>query len=407
MLRPTGSDRERFRRTGAWRDETALDDLAQWRRETPRAPALTVHEETTGVVQLTYEQLGNQVERFAGALYELGVRPGQVVAAQIPNRWQVSVLLLACARLGAVTAPIMTTIRSRELERMLRRLDATVVVTVDRWAGVEHAGALAEMAERLPALRHRVVLGDLVKDDEVDFVDHFQRTPWERRLADVLSQLHTDPDRVVLVLFTSGTGGHPKAALHTLNTLHAGYRFVAADEDFGAEDVICIPGMLTHAVGIKYGVLMPLLVGASAVYMDTWTPGSGLSMLVETATTSIWSTPPHLRALMAELRRDSRPLPDLRHIVSTGTVITPSLVTEVAETFALPLSTTWGMTEVTGGTFTRHDDPVDRAAHSVGRPPARGGTRPSIDGADLGGSAGEAVRPGSHDVPGHGQPGQR
>jgi acyl-coenzyme A synthetase/AMP-(fatty) acid ligase len=68
-------------------------------------------------------------------LYGLGVRPGQAVACQLPNWWQAQALLLAATRLGAVVAPVMTTIRPRELERMLRLLGARVCVTVDEWAG--------------------------------------------------------------------------------------------------------------------------------------------------------------------------------------------------------------------------------------------------------------------------------
>jgi acyl-CoA synthetase (AMP-forming)/AMP-acid ligase II len=70
------------------------------------------------------------VERFAGALYELGVRPGQVVAMQLPNWWQACALYLAAARLRAVIAPVMTTIRRRDLERLLARVWASVFVTV-------------------------------------------------------------------------------------------------------------------------------------------------------------------------------------------------------------------------------------------------------------------------------------
>jgi cyclohexanecarboxylate-CoA ligase len=77
----------------------------------------------------------------------LGVRPGNVVACQLPNWWQAQVLVLAATRLGAVVAPIMTTIRPRELERMLRRLGASVGVTVDEWAGFAEHVALGHVRD--------------------------------------------------------------------------------------------------------------------------------------------------------------------------------------------------------------------------------------------------------------------
>ena len=114
----------------------------------------------------------------------------------------------------------MTTIRSRELERMLARVRASVFITTDVWEGYQCAAAAAEMAPRLPALRHRVVLGEVVGDDEIDFVQFFQERP-PRAPARAPATSATDPDAVALVLFTSGTTGEPKAVLRTLNNVYA------------------------------------------------------------------------------------------------------------------------------------------------------------------------------------------
>ncbi len=61
--------------------------------------------------------------------------PGVVVSAWLPNCWQLPALMLAVWKVGAVFAPVMTTIGPRELERMLARLSATVCITSDRLAG--------------------------------------------------------------------------------------------------------------------------------------------------------------------------------------------------------------------------------------------------------------------------------
>src|ERR1700754_1152341 len=170
---------EKFYRLGAWRDGSAIDDLRRWRNATPGGTAIIAYRADSGIQRISYREYAEWVERFAGALHELGVRPGHVVGVQLPNWWQVNALVLACARVGAVVAPIKTTIRSREVERVLARLRARVCVTTDRWAGFDHAAMLAELAPRLPDLRHRVVLGTSVCDDEIDFVEHFQQTSWE------------------------------------------------------------------------------------------------------------------------------------------------------------------------------------------------------------------------------------
>jgi cyclohexanecarboxylate-CoA ligase len=367
-VRPSTRLAAYYRSPGVWRDATPLDDLRRWREETPEATALTAHRTGSGTRRLSYQEYAWYVERFAAALYELGVRPGQVVAVQLPNWWQTNVLVLACARVGAVVAPIITSIRSRELERMLARLSVTVCVTVDQWAGFDHAAALAEMAPRLPELRHRIVLGERVADDEVDFVRHFQETPWEQRHPMPLDEADEDPDRVALVLFTSGTSGEPKGILHSFNTLYASYAPVAAEMRLGGTDTFFTPHSVTHIFGTLVGILAPVLEGSATVLLDVWDPEVALTLLAETATSFFAAAPPFISGLIAAAGAQPADLPALRVLLASGTTIPGGLVPQVAQVFGLPLRAAWGMTESPVGTWTRAEDPPDWSTRSDGRP---------------------------------------
>ncbi len=369
-LRPTPRWARIYRSRGVWRDQTPVSDLRRWRRKTPDAVAITAHRTEHGVRHLTYREYAAYVERFAGALHELGVRRGDVVAIQLPNWWQVSTLVLACARIGAVTVPITTSIRPRELERMLAMLGASVCVTVDRWLGFDHSAALAEIAPRLPHLRHRVVLGDHVQDGEVDFVRHFEDVPWEQWHGISLDDPGEDPDQVSLVTFTSGTTGSPKAVLHTFNTFHAGCSPIAIEDELGPDDRLFTPHPLTHGWGVKFGVLLPLLAGARSVVMDTWEPDTALRLLVSSGATAIVATPAFLSELTAVARQRCERLPSVRRIVTGAVPVPPEVITEVGEWFRVAPQTAWGMSEVIGGTRTRITDPVDWPTRSDGCPRA-------------------------------------
>lgn len=85
------------------------------------AIAITVQRGDSGILHLSYAKYAEQVERFTAVLRELGVGPGQAVAIQLPNWWQVNALVLGCARLGATAATIVPSVRPRELQRMLER----------------------------------------------------------------------------------------------------------------------------------------------------------------------------------------------------------------------------------------------------------------------------------------------
>jgi cyclohexanecarboxylate-CoA ligase len=117
---------------------------------------------------ITYTELAGRVERFAGALDELGVPPGQVVACQLPNWWQ-----------------------------------------ADEWEGFEHAAALQAIAPMLPELRHRVMIGES-NHGEIDFRSAFEQTPREERHPVALGDAVEEPDRVAMVLLTSSISGEAK-----------------------------------------------------------------------------------------------------------------------------------------------------------------------------------------------------
>jgi cyclohexanecarboxylate-CoA ligase len=340
--------------------------LCRWRDATPDAPAIKAHRADKGSARISYAEYARYVERFAGALYELGVGPGQVVAYQLPNWWQAQALLLAATRLQAVMAPIMTTIRPRELERMLRVLGARVCVTVDEWAGFGHAAALGEIASRLPELRHRVVIGEPA-DGEIDFRSFFEQTPWEQRHPVALDDAWEDPDCVALVLFTSGTSGEPKGALHTQNTMYASAISVGDVHDFGPDHVRFTPHPLTHIVG-QVNTLAVLLAGASMVLLDAWSGEQGLQVLADSGTTDVVAAPSFVCDMIAATGGKPPHLPALRTVRCVGTTVPKQLVSQVSDDFGARVLSGWGMTEIGTGTVTCSDDPPDWAAHSDGRP---------------------------------------
>jgi cyclohexanecarboxylate-CoA ligase len=365
-IRPPEVAARCWRAAGVWSDSGQISELRRWRDETPDAPAIKAYRADAGSALISYAEYARHVERFAGALYELGVRPGQVVACQLPNWWHGQALLLAAARLGAVVAPIMTTIRPRELERMLHRLGAGLVVTVDEWAGFGHAAALAEIAPGLPELRHRVVIGQ-ASDGEIDFRSFFVGTPWEQRHPVALDDAHEDPDRVAMVLFTSGTTGEPKGALHSQNTMYAAACGIIEVYDSGPGDVRFTPHALMHVMG-QIGARASLVSGGSMALLDAWSGERGMHALAESGATSFSGAPTFVYDMIAATGGAPPRLPALRVMTCSATTIPKTLVSQVSDVFGARLLSGWGMTEVGAATVTRVDDPVDWAMHSDGRP---------------------------------------
>jgi len=371
LIRPSDAAAREYRAAGVWRDSGPVGDLRRWRRALPDAVAIRAYRAGAtpaemSSVELNYADYAHYVERFAGALYELGVRPGQVVALRLPNGWRVGPLLLAAMRLQAVLAPITTTMGTREQERLLDRVDASVCITIDEWVGLDHAAALREMAARLPQLRHRVVIGKAA-DDEIEFSSFFENAPWEQRHPVALDEAEEDPDRVSVLFFTSGTTGEPKGALHTDNTYYASLSSLAATERIGPQDVTFTPHMQTYGIGYMF-TLLSLLTGACSVVLDSWSGERGATLLAESRITIMLAAPTFIQDVIAA--RDGQPqhLPALRTLSCAGTAVPRPLVADVPWVFGVPVQAAWGMTEVGLGTMTRKDDPLVWAAHSDGRP---------------------------------------
>ena len=364
-IRPAPAAAQRFRAAGVWRDSGLMSDLRRWRDRTPHATAVMAYRADGAARSITYTELASQVERFAGALYELGVRPGQVVACQLPNWWQTHALHLATTRLQAVLTPITMTIRPLELQRMLHRVGARLCITVDEWEGFGHAEALRAIAATLPELRHRVVIGDTTNGD-VDFRSAFEQTRWEVRHPVSLDDAAEDPDRVAMVLFTSGTSGEPKGALHTQNTLYASASSVSQAHDFGPSDVRFTPHALMHTVG-QDTARSALIAGASVVLLDAWSGQRGLQVLADSAATGLVAAPSFVYDMLAATEGAPVHLPALRTLRCVGAAIPSPLIEAVPATFGALLLSGWGSTEIGTGAVTRSDDPPNWVAQSDGR----------------------------------------
>jgi cyclohexanecarboxylate-CoA ligase len=358
-VRPSEETIRWYQASGEWRSDTVVEDVFRWAVQTPEAVAVIASGERDGLVALTYRDLAAWVEQFAAALAALGIGAGDVVSMQLPNCWPAVALALACWRRGAVLAPVMTTIGSRELERVLARVGASVFITTDAWEGYECAAAMAQMAPRLPALRHRVVLGEVVKDDEIGFAGFFQE-----QMHPVPAAGAADPDAVAVVLFTSGTTGEPKAVLRTLNGLYAQTLPKLLGDEGKAHRYT--PQSLMHALGL-YSLCLSLTTGGTSLLTDRWEPRRAARMLAEAGIEQMVLVPTFLSQLLAVVREDGIRLPRLREVVAGGTAVSAGLVTETAEVLGLPLLAQWGMTE--GGLLlTSPEDPPDWGARSAGRP---------------------------------------
>ncbi|MEU8542145.1 AMP-binding protein [Streptomyces sp. NPDC048717] len=363
-MRPLPATAARYREREWWRDRTFLDDLRDAAEQVPDRPALINWRTAEGrAVTLTFAELADRVERYAAGLDGLGVRPGEVVAFQLPDWWEAAALTLACWRVGAVTMPLSSRFGRREVGRMLAATGAVLLVTTDRHPGPEHIEALARLADDLPALRHRAVIGDATATGALDFgscLDTASRTaPRGTGLA---------PDEAATVLFTSGTSGSATAVVHSLNTLYAGVRRPLPIPPLLPGQPFPLLTPLSHGAGLRNGLLRPLVDRTTALYSDEWDAGRWLDLLGSYRAGALIAPPAMLESLATEQARRPRDLPAWEAVAAMAASPSRELVDLLRRTLSDRVVNALGSTESGGILSTALTDPPERAARSVGRP---------------------------------------
>jgi cyclohexanecarboxylate-CoA ligase len=369
LVRPSADRAESFRAGGRWRSETVLDDLGRWVTAHPDKPAIISYAGGSLARIISYRELAAHVDRFAAALLELGVQRQDVVAIHLPNWWMLNPLYLACARIGAVPAPVMPTLGARELGLVLAGSAAKVCIVPDTYQGVDYLKRLADVAPQ--TLAHRVVVRTAPAEpggaDLVDFAEFFVDTPWEQ--THPAAELPAPgSDDVALLLFTSGTTGAPKAVAHSHNTLYAAASAVPLCWGLDADCVASVPHPMTHLAGVIFGVYLSVVLGATCAMQDDGDMDVLLDMIAEHELTFVYAGPLFVVRLVAAQRERPRDVSSLTALISGSAPIPPQLVDDVREVLGVELGALWGMTENGSMTVTRPDDPQGWAAHSDGSP---------------------------------------
>ncbi|SEH02891.1 cyclohexanecarboxylate-CoA ligase [Nonomuraea solani] len=329
---------------GWWRRETFLDDLRALVRDAPDSLAyLQAGSADEEAQAITFGKLSDACERLAAALWARGVRPGDVVAYQLPDTWESVALWLACSRIGVVVTSLRITAGLRERDLIVEGTGATLFIFSNVLADDVSARSVPVVALN-DLLRQAESLGPLAPSDPAAL----------------------GPDDICQILFTSGTTGRIKAVTHTYNTLFAGLRPVIKLLPADGPNACLAP--LSGTYGLAFNVLAPLVAGRSTMLLPVSDAEACLDLIERHRVRCVSSNPTYLNPLLKAQRRRRRDLSALGAIVTAGAAIPAPIATGVRAEMCPVLVNVFGMTE--GGVLcaTSPSDPADRAEDGIGRP---------------------------------------
>ncbi|CBG72194.1 putative AMP-dependent ligase/synthetase [Streptomyces scabiei 87.22] len=322
---------------------------------TPDRPVLLQDDRT-----LSFGELRARAERVAAGLYDRGVRPGTVVAWQLPTRIETVLLSLALARLGAVQSPVIPFYRDREVGFALRESKAEFFAVPGEWRGFDHT----EMARRLGA---RGVF------------EAYDRLPEGDPSA--LPAPPADGTTVRWIYWTSGTTSDPKGVLHTDRSLIAGGSCLAHALRLTRDDVGSVAFPYAHIGGPDYLVML-LLYGFPAVLFEHFALPDALEGYRKHGVTVAGGSTAFYSMFLAEQRKQPGVpvVPTLRLLAGGGAPKPPEVYHAVVREMGVQLTHGYGMTEVPMITMGAPDDSAENLATTEGRPPAGMEIRIAADG---------------------------
>ncbi|HUC08135.1 MAG TPA: acetate--CoA ligase, partial [Solirubrobacterales bacterium] len=309
---------------------------------------------------ITYAELLADTQRFANALKDIGVAPGDIVGIYLPMIPEVVVAMLACARIGAPHNVVFGGFSAEAVRERMEFSEAKALVTVD---GARRKGKTAPIKQQVDEQ-----MGDLETLETIVVVRHTgidcpMREGRDRFYDELMEAAEPecpaepfDAEHPLYILYTSGSTAKPKGILHTtggyLTGVAATHRYVF---DLRPEqDVYWCAADVGWVTGHSYIVYGPLLNGATSVMWEGAPdyPSKGIwwELVERYGVTILYMAPTAIRTFMkwgAEIPGESD-LSSLRLLGSVGEPINPKAwlwYQQVIGAGRCPIVDTWWQTE--------------------------------------------------------------
>jgi acetyl-CoA synthetase len=311
---------------------------------------------------ITYQELYEEVCRFANVLKNNGVKKGDRVTIYLPMIPEAAIAMLACARMGAIHSVVFGGFSADALKGRIEDCGSKIVITADEGLRggkpVPLKANVDEAIKDMPSVSRVIVVkrtgGKIGWDAKRDQWYHEETAKVPADFPDIA----VDAEDPLFILYTSGSTGKPKGVLHTT----AGYMVWASIThkytfDYRDGDIFWCTADVGWVTGHTYCVYGPLLNGATVVMYEgvpNYPDFGRFWQVVDKHKVTIFHTAPTaIRAIMREgdalVKRSSRK--SLRLIGSVGEPINPEAWLWYWRTVGderCPIVDTWWQTE-TGG----------------------------------------------------------
>jgi fatty-acyl-CoA synthase len=351
----------------SYRDVTVGALLTRLARELPDHEALVY----TNGPRFTFERLEQEARTIARGLMACGVERGERVVLWATNVPEWIVLQFALAKIGAILVTANTSLRSKDIDYLLRQSEAATLVTIRGFRDVDYIDALTEIGAlggAIPTLKRLIYVGG---DPPPGYL------PYEtlRSAAAAISDGDLDTrsgstaiDDVINMQYTSGTTGFPKGVMLTSRNIVNNGHALGSVLGYSPADRLCLCVPLFHCFGCVIGVLGAFTHGATLAVVQAFDPQRVLDLIHTERCTALYGVPTMFIAELECPDFKRYDLTSLRTGVMAGALCPEPLMRRVMMEMHLPeITIAYGMTESSPGiTMTPRDSTVAQRSQTVG-----------------------------------------
>lgn len=316
---------------------------------------------------LSYAQAKRLSDRAARALLSYGVGKGEIIGIWTPSILEFAIIELACARIGAVLAPINTRFRDFELTRILEETETKILFCVERFLKNDYVAMLDDIGATrgCTSVQHIISL-EKTPDPRFQSWDRFlarAEAVSENQLAEREADLHwSEP---ILLQYTSGSTSAPKGALlnhrYVLNVGNAKFRRMGVKQG----EAVLSTQPVYHIGGSCAAIPTPIALGCHMVIPAYYEAERVMQLIEREKCVARTGMPAMFIMEMNHPRFGQYDMSSIRAASCTGSI---EVREKVRDAMGIPqLMSAYSSTEA-GGTHGHWADPWERRAVTCGRP---------------------------------------
>ncbi len=298
---------------------------------------------------MTYRALDEASARVAGLLHERGLKPGDRVGIMMPNVAEVPVVYYGVLRAGGVVVPMNPLLKAREVAYYLGDSGARLIFAWHTFAAEARGGAEQVEAESIVV-------------DGVDFPDLLASAAPDDHVV------HRGDEDTAVILYTSGTTGHPKGAELTHGNLISNTAVTRTDIVRARPDDVIFGGLpLFHVFGQTVALNVAVASGACLTLMPRFDAAHALRIIADHRVTVFEGVPTMYVALQHAPDRADYDTSSLRMCISGGAALPVEVLRGFDEAFGVAVLEGYGLSETSPVASFNHPG-RERKPGSIGTP---------------------------------------